>query len=74
MLSQRAASAGMSGHGMVETVSCLDGEGRPVPDDLRWGDYVVFKAASDYVAGCSGLRPRDRPERPVRDASGGPAT
>ncbi|MCB9967408.1 MAG: flagellar biosynthesis protein FlgA [Geminicoccaceae bacterium] len=52
VLSQRAASAGMNGHGMVETVSCLDGEGRPVPNDLRWGVYVVFKAASDYVAGC----------------------
>lgn len=52
VLSRRAAAAGMNGHGMVETVSCLDGEGRPVPDDLRWGVYVVFKAGSDYVAGC----------------------
>ncbi len=52
VLSRRAAAAGMNGHGMVETVSCLDGEGRPVPDDLRWGVYVVFKAATDYVAGC----------------------
>ena len=52
VLAARAEAAGMTGTAMVETVSCLDGEGRPVPDDLRWGVYVVFKAASDYVAGC----------------------
>jgi predicted homoserine dehydrogenase-like protein len=52
ILADRAAAAGMSGIPMVETVSSLDGEGRPVPDDLRWGVYVVFKAGSDYVAGC----------------------
>ncbi len=52
VLAARAAEAGMSGTPMVETVSCLDGAGQPVPDDLRWGVYVVFKASSDYVAGC----------------------
>ncbi len=52
VLASRAEAAGMSGTAMVETVSCLDGQGRPVPDDLRWGVYVVFKAGSDYVAGC----------------------
>ena len=52
VLAARAAAAGMSGTPMVETVSCLDAEGKPVPDDLRWGVYVVFKASSDYVAGC----------------------
>ncbi len=52
VLAARAAAAGMTGTPMVETVSCLDGAGQPVPDDLRWGVYVVFKASSDYVAGC----------------------
>jgi predicted homoserine dehydrogenase-like protein len=52
VLAARSTAAGMSGTPMVETVSCLDAEGRPVPDDLRWGVYVVFKASSDYVAGC----------------------
>ena len=52
VLAARAAEAGMTGTPMVETVSCLDGAGKPVPDDLRWGVYVVFKASSDYVAGC----------------------
>ena len=52
VLAARAAAAGMAGTPMVETVSCLDAEGKPVPDDLRWGVYVVFKASSDYVAGC----------------------
>jgi predicted homoserine dehydrogenase-like protein len=52
VLAARAAAAGMAGTPMVETVSCLDGAGQPVPDDLRWGVYVVFKASSDYVAGC----------------------
>ncbi len=52
VLASRAAAAGMTGTPMVETVSCLDAEGKPVPDDLRWGVYVVFKASSDYVAGC----------------------
>lgn len=52
VLAARAAAAGMAGIPMVETVSCLDDEGRPLADDLRWGVYVVFKASSDYVAGC----------------------
>jgi len=52
VLAERAAAAGMTGTPMVETVSCLEADGRPVPDDLRWGVYVVFKASSDYVAGC----------------------
>ena len=52
VLAERAAAAGMTGTPMVETVSCLEADGRPLPDDLRWGVYVVFKASSDYVAGC----------------------
>jgi predicted homoserine dehydrogenase-like protein len=38
--------------GTVEVVSSLDRDGRPVERDLRWGVYVTFKAATDYVARC----------------------
>ncbi|HEY4736141.1 MAG TPA: Gfo/Idh/MocA family oxidoreductase, partial [Xanthobacteraceae bacterium] len=38
--------------GMVEVVSSLERDGSPVPRDLRWGVYVVFKAANDYAATC----------------------
>jgi predicted homoserine dehydrogenase-like protein len=38
--------------GMVEVVSSLERDGRPVYRDLRWGVYVVFKAPNDYAAAC----------------------
>jgi len=38
--------------GMVEVVSSLERDGSPVPRDLRWGVYVVLKAANDYAAVC----------------------
>ena len=38
--------------GMVEVVSSLARDGSSVPRDLRWGVYVVFKAANDYAATC----------------------
>src|SRR5271163_1587491 len=38
--------------GMVEVVSSLKRDGQPVPRDLRWGVYVVFKANNDYAAAC----------------------
>ena len=38
--------------GTVEVVSSLERDGREVERDLRWGVYVSFEAASDYVARC----------------------
>lgn len=38
--------------GMVEVVSSLERDGRPVFRDLRWGVYVVLKAPNDYAAAC----------------------
>jgi predicted homoserine dehydrogenase-like protein len=38
--------------GMVEVVSSLERDGRPVHRDLRWGVYVVLKAPNDYAAAC----------------------
>jgi predicted homoserine dehydrogenase-like protein len=34
----------------VEVVSSLYPDGAPVPRDLRWGVFVVFRAADQYVA------------------------
>ncbi|PQM60934.1 MAG: flagellar biosynthesis protein FlgA [Rhodobacteraceae bacterium] len=38
--------------GMVEVVSSLERDGRPVFKDLRWGVYVVIEASNDYSAAC----------------------
>jgi predicted homoserine dehydrogenase-like protein len=38
--------------GIVEVVSSLERDGRPVHRDLRWGVYTVFEAPNDYAAGC----------------------
>ncbi|MEL6978789.1 MAG: SAF domain-containing protein [Pseudomonadota bacterium] len=38
--------------GVVEVVSSLERDGRPVFRDLRWGVYVVLKAETDYAAAC----------------------
>lgn len=38
--------------GMVEVVSSLERDGRPVYNDLRWGVYVVIEAPNDYAAAC----------------------
>ena len=38
--------------GQVEVVSSLERDGRPVPNDLRWGVYVVIEAPNDYTAAC----------------------
>ena len=38
--------------GMVEVVSCLERDGRPVFRDLRWGVYAVVKAPNDYARTC----------------------
>jgi predicted homoserine dehydrogenase-like protein len=50
----RPASAGgvLEREGMVEVVSSLERDGRPVFRDLRWGVYVVLKAPNDYAAAC----------------------
>lgn len=44
----------LEGRGMVETVSSLERDGRPVFRDLRWGVYVVLEAPNDYAAACFG--------------------
>jgi predicted homoserine dehydrogenase-like protein len=45
-------AGGTLGRGVVEVVSSLERDGRPVVRDLRWGVYVVIEAPSDYSAAC----------------------
>ena len=50
----RAKKAGgvLEQDGMVEVVSSLERDGRPVFRDLRWGVYVVLKAPNEYAKAC----------------------
>ncbi|PKQ12472.1 MAG: flagellar biosynthesis protein FlgA [Alphaproteobacteria bacterium HGW-Alphaproteobacteria-1] len=52
VLRPRDLGGQLAGRGMVETVSSLERDGRPVFRDLRWGVYVVFEAPNDYAAAC----------------------
>ncbi len=47
-------SAGGTLHhkGQVEVVSSRGRDGRDLPNNLRWGVYVVFEAPSEYVERC----------------------
>jgi len=52
VLRPRSLGGQLDREGMVEVVSSLERDGRPVFRDLRWGVYVVLKAESDYAAAC----------------------
>jgi predicted homoserine dehydrogenase-like protein len=52
VLRPRALGGALDHDGMVEVVSSLERDGRPVHRDLRWGVYVVLRAPNDYAAAC----------------------
>lgn len=52
LMRPRSEGGVLEGPGMVEVISSLERDSRPVYRDLRWGVYVVFKAQSDYTARC----------------------
>ena len=52
VLGPRLAPPGGTERGIVEVVSSLNRDGSDVPQDLRWGVYVVLSAPSDYAAAC----------------------
>jgi predicted homoserine dehydrogenase-like protein len=52
ILKPAAEGGRLAGDGMVEVVSSLERDGRPVFRDLRWGVYVVLRAESAYAAEC----------------------
>jgi predicted homoserine dehydrogenase-like protein len=54
VLRPKALGGALDQDGVVEVVSSLARNGEPVPRDLRWGVYVVFKAPNDYAAACFG--------------------
>ena len=62
VLRPRADGGVLERSGMVEVVSSLERDGRAVADDLRWGVYVVVRAADDVGRGA--LRRLRRPHRP----------
>jgi predicted homoserine dehydrogenase-like protein len=47
-----AAGGALERDGMVEVVSSLERDGRPVFRDLRWGVYVVLRAPNEYARAC----------------------
>ena len=52
VLRPRAEGGTLANKGVVEVVSSLERDGRPVHRDLRWGVYVVVEAADAYVMRC----------------------
>ena len=52
VLRPREAGGQLERGGMVEVVSSVERDGRPVFRDLRWGVYVVLEAPNDYAAAC----------------------
>jgi predicted homoserine dehydrogenase-like protein len=52
VLRGRDAGGVLERDGMVEVISSLERDGRPVFRDLRWGVYVVVKAQNDYARTC----------------------
>ena len=52
VLRGRNAGGALDRDGMVEVVSSLERDGRPVFRDLRWGVYVTLKAPNDYARTC----------------------
>jgi predicted homoserine dehydrogenase-like protein len=52
VLRPRNAGGVLDHAGMVEVVSSVERDGRPVFRDLRWGVYVVLEAPNAYAAAC----------------------
>ncbi len=52
VLRGREAGGALEHDGMVEVVSCMERDGRPVFRDLRWGVYVTLKAPNEYARTC----------------------
>jgi len=48
----RSVGGQLETEGIVEVVSSLERDGRPVFRDLRWGVYVVIRAPNAYAAAC----------------------
>lgn len=49
---ERELGGSLTRRGTVEIASSMYRDGTEVPDNLRWGVYVTFEAASDYSVQC----------------------
>ena len=52
ILRPRSVGGQLEDRGMVEVVTSVERDGRPVYKDLRWGVYVVIEAPNDYASAC----------------------
>jgi predicted homoserine dehydrogenase-like protein len=52
VLRPKSAGGQLQHDGTVEVVSCLELDGRPVFNDLRWGVYVIIEAPGPYQKDC----------------------
>ena len=52
VLRPRSLGGRLDESGMVEVVTSVERDGRPVYRDLRWGVYVVIEAPNDYASSC----------------------
>ena len=52
LLKPKSVGGMLEAEGRVEVVSCLNRDGSPVVNDLRWGVFVVVRAPNDYVRSC----------------------
>lgn len=52
ILRPRSVGGQLDDSGMVEVVTSVERDGRPVYRDLRWGVYVVIEAPNDYASSC----------------------
>ncbi len=52
LMRPRAEGGALAGKGVVEVISSLERDGRPVAGDLRWGVYAVIEGETDYIRRC----------------------
>ncbi|MGG5890725.1 NAD(P)H-dependent oxidoreductase [Falsiroseomonas sp. HC035] len=52
LLRPREAGGILARKGVVEVVSSLTRDGAEIPDNLRWGVYVVFEGDTEYARRC----------------------
>ncbi|MDC1208125.1 Gfo/Idh/MocA family oxidoreductase [Litorivicinus sp.] len=52
VLRPRSVGGQLDETGMVEVVTSIERDQRPVYRDLRWGVYVVIEAPNDYASAC----------------------
>jgi predicted homoserine dehydrogenase-like protein len=52
LMRPRAEGGELERKGMVEVISCITREGRPIPHDIRKGVWVCFEADTEYLKNC----------------------